>query len=512
MHLQSLISKLHPLERAVIPFLKTEQELNALVKASRLQEVEVTRALQWLENKQVLKINTEKKKVVLLDEKGLKYKQQGLPEKAFLKILTAEFQPLSHIAQKAKLNPEEMNACIGVLKRKVAIDTRKDQELMVKLGPQGLKVLKEGTVEENFLAQSFPLDADKVTDVNTLALEELQKRKGFVKIEEQKKITVELLPLGKQLLKEKIEQNVVNRLTPEMLKTGSWKQKNFRAYDVEINVPRISGGRKHPLTAVMDLIREIFIEMGFQEMKGPWVETAFWCMDSMWIPQDHPAREVQDTFYLPYKGQLPDKKIVDKVILAHESGGDTGSKGYGYKWNPEVAKQLLLRTHTTATTYRHFGLKDIKSKEAAKYFYIGRIFRNEAIDATHLAEFHQVEGFVMNDNLSLKNLMGFIKEFYAKMGIHKIKFKVTYNPYTESSLEALYYDEKRSRWIELINSGIFRPESLYPYGIKKPVVAWGLGVERLAMILYERDKLKDLVGSSCDLNWIRSYQTPVRRD
>ncbi len=238
-------------------------------------------------------------------------------------------------------------------------------------------------------------------------------------------------------------------------------------------------------------------------MEGPLVETAFWCMDSMWIPQDHPAREVQDTFYLNKEGKLP-IQLVKKVAEVHENGGKSGSKGYGYKFDESVAKQLLLRTHTTATTFRYFGEKGIK--QPAKYFYIGRIFRNEAIDSTHLPEFHQVEGFIMDEGLTLRDLMGYIKEFYNKMGIHKIKFKPTYNPYTEPSMEAYGYNEQLGKWIELINSGIFRPESLEPYGIKVPVIAWGLGVERLAMMIHEQKDVRNMLGATSDLKWLREHK------
>ncbi|MFT4310867.1 MAG: phenylalanine--tRNA ligase subunit alpha, partial [Candidatus Woesearchaeota archaeon] len=267
--------------------------------------------------------------------------------------------------------------------------------------------------------------------------------------------------------------------------------------------------RLHPFEAIIQLIRTIFIEMGFEEMQGPLIETAFWCLDSMWIPQDHPARDQQDTFYLPYSGTLPDASLVQQVKDVHEHGGKTGSKGYGYTWDETIAKQLLLRTHTTATTYRFFYEQGVGKKAFAKQFYVGRVFRNEAIDATHLPEFHQVEGFVMQDGLTIQHLMGFIKTFYAKLGIHNIRFKVTYNPYTEPSLEAMYYDEQKKSWLELINSGMFRPESLAPYGITKPVIAWGLGLERLAMILYQKDNIRDILGATGDIDWLRTY--PIQR-
>lgn len=499
-----MIAKLHPLERTVLPVLSKETELSAIVKKSKLQEIEVMRALQWLENKNVLKINIEKKKIVLLDKNGKSYQKSGLPERKLLESLTNNFIELSKIAKKTKLSTEEINACIGLLKRKLGLDIRKDKELMLKLGPQGAKLIKEGSFEEQFLKKDFPIDLDNIQDIDKLAFDELKKRKELLKIEEQRSTTIKLTSLGKKLSKVKLSGEVVNRLTPGMLKTGSWKGKSFRSYDVEINVPKVSGGRRHPYNEATNIIRNSFLEMGFQEMSGPWVETAFWGMDSMWIAQDHPMREAQDTFYLDMKGDLPDKELVKKVKSTHETGLNTGSTGHTKEWNPEAAKELILRQHSTATTFRYFHEK--KLNHNCKYFYIANNFRNEATDATHLPEFGQAEGFIMGDNLTLANLMGFVKEFYAKLGIHKIRFKPTFNPYTEPSMECHYYNEKLGKWYALINSGIFRPEALAPYGITKSVIAWGMGSSRIAALLTGKSKLREILGPEVGLDWIKKHK------
>lgn len=507
--------ELHEYEIKVLPNIKKSENINELVKNSDLEEIKVMRALQWLSNKELIKLDYEKKSLILLDKNGEDYKQNGLPEKRFLKALSngkeISYEDLEKLS---KLSNQEIGVSIGTLKKKVAINsTNKNGKLFFSITDQGKTMLEKESLEEQFLQKTFPIDESSLEPQEKFAYDTLKSRKQIIKVETKNIPLFKITAMGETEIKKGIDSNASSsRVTSSMIKTGSWKNTNFRKYDVNSKVPKIYGGRKHPFSAIIDLIRDIFIEMGFQEMKGPWVETAFWCMDSMWIPQDHPARDEQDTFYLPYEGKLPDKKLVDKVRLVHETGGKTGSKGYGYKWDPNMAKQLLLRTHTTATTYRYLHEKEIAKEEKVKYFYIGRVFRNEAIDATHLPEFHQVEGFVMDDGLTLKHLMAFIKKFYGKMGLHKIKFKLTYNPYTESSLEALYYDEKRGKWMELINSGIFRPESLEPYGIKKPIIAWGLGLERLAMTLYKLDKLKDLVGPGCDIEWLRNYSENVRLD
>ena len=289
-----------------------------------------------------------------------------------------------------------------------------------------------------------------------------------------------------------------------MLKTGEWKNLEFRGYDVEINVPKINPVRRHPYNESLNIIRQAFLEMGFSEMKGPWVETSFWGMDSMWIAQDHPMREAQDTFYLDTYGDLPNKELTNKVKAAHENGYNTGSTGHTKEWDPKEASKLILRQHSTSTTFRYFYEK--KLNHDCKYFYIADNFRNEAIDATHLPEFGQAEGFIMADNLTLANLMGFVKEFYKKLGITKIKFKPTFNPYTEPSMEAHYYNEKLGKWYALINSGIFRPEALAPFGITKSVIAWGMGSSRIAALLSGKTKLKEIFGPEVDIDWIRNHK------
>lgn len=283
------------------------------------------------------------------------------------------------------------------------------------------------------------------------------------------------------------------------------ERKTFRTYDVTSPVPEIIGGRRHPYREAVNLLRDVYLQMGFQEMSGPWVETAFWCMDSMWIPQDHPARDEQDTFFIGMDGTLPEA-FVEKVKAVHENGAETGSTGHGAPWNPALARQLILRTHSTATTFRTLASPEMNTD--GKYFYIANVFRNEAVDATHLAEFLQAEGFVVGDHLTLADLMGFIKEFYARLGIHKIRFKPTYNPYTEPSLEAHYYDEHKKKWYALINSGIFRPESLYPFGINKTVIAWGMGASRVASLLNHKQNLRELVGPQVDIHWIATHKSP----
>ncbi|MBR9682990.1 phenylalanine--tRNA ligase subunit alpha [Candidatus Woesearchaeota archaeon] len=498
---KNLVAKLHPLERKVLPVLAKEINFSQIVEKSGLQGVEVMRALQWLENKEVLKIISEKKKRVSLDANGKKYSEEGLPERRFLEALSEDFLNLSAVAKKSHLDKEELNACLGLLKRKLAIDIQKEEELMVKLGPQGKILLDKKTPEEDFLNKKFPLDFDSVTDLDKLALDNLLQRKGFVKVEEVKDVSVELTPFGKELVKADLGEDVMGKLTAGLLKTGKWKDKKFREYDVEINVPQINGGKKHFVNEAVDYIKNIWLEMGFQEMKGNYVQSAFWDLDALFVPQDHPAREMQDTFYLSGKAKLP--PLWNKVKEVHKTGGETGSKGWG-NFSREETEQLLLRTHTTVLSAR--TISELKEEDLpAKFFAVGKVFRNEALDWKHLFEFYQVEGIVIDPNANLKHLKGYLREFYNKMGFEKVRMRPAHFPYTEPSVEVDVYHPVKKEWVELGGAGIFRPEVVKPLlGFDCPVLAWGQGMGRIISEYWKITDIRDLYKN--DLKQLREMK------
>ncbi len=247
-------------------------------------------------------------------------------------------------------------------------------------------------------------------------------------------------------------------------------------FDLSTEGPNAPIGKPHPLTILATKIKQIFIELGFEEMDGSIVESTFWNFDALFQPQDHPARDLADTFYLFGKTELPDKKIVNLVKKAHEDG-------WKYKWSEEESRRRVLRTHTTALSAR--ALAALKTKEPKKYFSIGKVFRNEATDATHLTEFYQVEGIVVWEKATFRNLLGILKEFYRRLGFEKIRFRPSYFPYTEPSLEVEVYLEKRKAWLEMGGAGIFRPEVSIPLANIYPVLAWGLSLERPLMLLLD---------------------------
>ncbi len=498
MDLQVLISQLHPLERKVLPVLREKTSLPEIILSSGLQDVEVMRALQWLQNKELLKITTTKQTVVLLDKNGIAYQEKGLPEKILLKTLTDKFESVDHIAIKSNLSREEIQASIGILKPKNAIMLQQQGQLQLKLG--GAAKFVEFTADK-FLQKSFPIPLSSLSEDEKKIVEELRKRRNIIKVEEQKKVTIELTSLGKKASHEKLDVEVVNRLTPELLKSGAWKDKQFRAYDVKAEVPSIYGGKKHFVNQSIDYGKKIWLEMGFQEMIGPKTVTSFWNFDALFTAQDHPVREMQDTFFIKgVEGKLPDKKIVERVKKAHESGVG-GSKGWQYTWKESEAKKVLLRTHTTCLSSR--TLSQLKKEDLpAKFFSIGKCFRNETVDWKHGFEFNQTEGIVIDPNANFRHLLGYLKELAKKMGFPKVRFQPSYFPYTEPSVEGLIWSEEKKEWIEVFAAGIFRPEVTIPLlGEPIPVLAWGPGFDRLMMMAYHLSDLREMYAN--DLKQMR---------
>ena len=155
--------------------------------------------------------------------------------------------------------------------------------------------------------------------------------------------------------------------------------------------------------------------------------------------------------------------------------GGYGSVGYQTPWIEEEARKTVLRTHTTAITTRKLFMEHAKMQEPIKLFSNDKVFRNESLDATHLAEFHQIEGVVGGKGLTISHLMGFMELFFKKMGMEKIRFKLAYNPHTEPCLEVFAYHKGLGKWMEVGNSGMFRPEMLRPMGFDKDfkVIGWG---------------------------------------
>ncbi len=257
------------------------------------------------------------------------------------------------------------------------------------------------------------------------------------------------------------------------------------------------------MRAFMNEVRETFLSLGFEEIYGAMSQSALWNFDALFIPQQHPAREMQDTFYLSkLKANLDDYSDEIRAIKsAHELGGGTGSRGWRYEWSTDEASRVVLRTHTTAVTISYLAEK---KPDEARVFSVGRVFRNEKSNYKHNPEFYQIEGVMVGEKLNVRNLIYIMTKFYSKLGFNEIKFWPTFFPYTEPSLQTMAYLKETGRWMELGGMGVFRPEVTLPLGVRNPVLAWGLSLDRLVMIRYHVDDIRQLFGAN--IGWLRKLK------
>lgn len=346
---------------------------------------------------------------------------------------------------------------------------------------------------------------DAHSDARILAGAQLVKgRKELLSIRERSRRLVGLTAAGEALAARVLSGAVlprieVNELTPEMLLDGSWRELTFRAYDVTLAAERVSPGKSHPLARLIEEVRLAFLELGFSEASCPMAETAFWDFDALFQPQDHPAREMQDTFYCaePASLQLPASALVERVQQTHEDGGGTGSLGWRYSWSAQRAAQVVLRTHMTTSSIEAIARNP---RAPQKIFSIGRVFRRETVDFKHLPEFTQVDGIIIDEDATFASLLGTLATFYSRMGIPEVQFKPDFFPYTEPSVGVLI--KLGDKWLEMGGAGIFRPEVTRPFGCSASVLAWGLGLERLAMARFKVTAIKDLY--QADLDWLKA--------
>ena len=488
--INELIEKLSPLEIKIIPYLK--EPVEKIAKKTGLDSVSVLRALRFLENKNIIKLKTISKTIVELGVNGVYYKKNSLPERKVLAILEQNNHlPLEEAKKLSKLSENEFKVSLGVLKNKALITLFGGK---ISLNATREELSKKSLEEQ--LLDLLPIEKNKLSPELNYALDNLRKRKNIVEIKDKSIIEIELTPTGKEIAGKEIKSDFLEEVTPEIIRDWT-RGKKFRSYDILPPVPQINGGKKHFVNQAINYGKKIWLELGFKEMTGPKIVSSFWNFDALFTAQDHPVREIHDTFFIKdVEGNLPaNKELIKRVKEAHESGVGK-SRGWHYSWNENAAKKVLIRTHTTALSA--ITLSKLKKEDLpAKYFAIGKCFRNETVDWKHGFEFNQTEGIVIDPNANLMHLIGYLKEFARKMGFDKIKIQPSYFPYTEPSLEGLVWNEERKEWVEVLAAGIFRPEVTIPLlGTAIPVLAWGPGFDRLMMAAYQIADMRELYSNN----------------
>jgi len=493
----------------------TPQDLRGRAKFGEI--VEIMNAASWLQAKGLLTMRERVRRTYGIARK--QWATKNLPERTLLKALVKlrHAATAAELRAKADMDDQEFSIALGWMRRKEwATVSKEGGETIVALADAGREALSTKGRDEVLLAEIAKREmSEEEIDPKLLAM--LKSRQVLLKETESVRRELKLTAKGQEAAQRlaesiaaqrkvdvddvlKVIDDVfveVSQVTPELLQSGKWREATYRKYDVRAFAPTPHGGKRHPLAQHIERVRKIMISMGFTEIEGDYVQSAFWSFDALFQPQDHPARDMLDTFYADLDPRpLPDESVVRRVAEMHETGGGI-SEGWKYRWNPEEARRAILRPHTTAVTIKY--LAD-HPKPPVKAFIVGRNFRRDATTWKSLPEFQQVEGVVMEEGASLAMLIGVIQEFYRRMGAEDVRVRPGYFPYTEPSLEPEI--RFNGRWMEMGGAGIFRPEVTRPLGIEAPVLAWGLGLERLVMAIEGITDIRQLYLS--DLDWLRT--------
>lgn len=468
-----------------------------------LDEAAVMRAALTLSQKGYVSIESRPVQIVSLTPEGRTYAEKGLPERRIAKVVidNGGRMEASDAAKTAQVPKEMLPIIYGWLKRKdwATLETTNHKTVIVadKLAPRSHD---EDLLED--LSRRPDIDASSLNPDDLTELQVLVQRK-LASIRQRTEKVILITPEGLKIAQQGITiLPEVSKLTPEMLATGIWRQTRLRKYDVRAEVATSWPGKKQPYRRFLDELKWKLIALGFKEMTGPIVETMFFNCDALYMPQDHPAREVHDIYLIEspeYGDPAPFARYLKNIKATHETGWKTGSTGWRCQYSETEASRLILRSHGTAQSARTLVSKELEIP--GKYFSIARCFRPDKVDKTHLTEFNQVEGIVVGEDLTLRDLLGVLERFAVDIaGADKVRFNPDYFPFTEPSVELQAYKEGVG-WFEFGGSGIFRPELTMPLGIKVPVIAWGLGVERLFMMKAAIDDMRSLF--SQDLDWMR---------
>jgi len=518
--IRTVVERLNPQARRLLTKMKTgdaylPSQLQALLLGQGTKARAVG-AVGWLIANGLAEETGEEnsKRYVSLADKGEDFQEKGVPEGRIVKLLREKDKlTIQELGEKLALPKEELNPILGTMKKERVISfesggrvalgeevaIRKAAERYSKVNDLLARVKSEARVDLN----DMPEEEEEI-------VEEMSRKRGkgkaIFRIVREVEMRYSLTLRGKEaqaMCGDISESEEMGSLSPEILEKGLWRNRTFRKYDIGTRPPKWTYGKKHPYGLFLDFVRRKLVAMGFEEMRGRMVETEFWNNDALFMPQDHPAREIHDVYFVKepkYSQELPED-LVEKVAKTHETGWKTGSTGWGYKFDRKRTSRFVLRSQGTANSVRMLAAHP---KIPGKYFAIARCFRYDQVDATHASDFNQIEGIVLSPEMNFRHLLGLLKLFALEIaGSSEVRFVPSYFPFTEPSVE-IQFKHKELGWMELGGAGIFRKEVTIPLGIEVPVIAWGLGLDRMAMVALSLDDIRDLFTS--DLGKVREMK------
>lgn len=472
-------------EKKVLSYLVSVGEAvstSEISSAINVPESTIYAVIELLKSKGLVREETSLETVYMLTDEGEKVLKLGFPEEVLVPIAL----------QTREIPIKELENRIGTKQLSIALATAKRRGLVdIKGGKAYFDTSKISEIQlDKDILEKLSKGDKKLSPSEIERLETLQKR-GLIekKINKILKLKAEV-PIAREVLKR--EQETVSKLRTELIVSGKWKEIILKEYNVEAQPPAVYPGLKHFYLEFIRKIKRILIGMGFTEVNGPFIEQEFWNFDVLFQAQDHPSREVHDTFWIDFevKDLNAPEEVVKRAKAVHENGGETGSTGWRYSWSEDIARRLILRTHMTAVSARMLSKRPVPP---FRYFTIGKVFRPDVIDSRHLPEFIQLDAIISQKDMSFSMLLGTIKLFFEKMGLSEVLFKPAYFPFTEPSVEG-YVKIPGQGYVEVFGAGMFRPEVLEIAGIKDPVGAWGIGLDRLAMSLLNVEDIRELYG------------------
>lgn len=495
--------KLPPAHVAVLEALEDEksQPIDAVAESTALSRDTAAGAVFALEEEGYVHVDTHESERLSLTEEGEDYVEAGLPElrlhDAAVQIAGADNPvDIGTLVDHAELSGNEVEIALANL-------ARKDYGRI----ENGEVIVDQLAIEDEESKALDQLSANEALGMIDEGVLERLERRNLIDRQDRTRRTVSLTAAGRDLIEEGIEpRESIGELTSRDITSGDWRDATFAEYNVSADAPVVHSGSEHVLRRTAERVKDVLIGMGFREMQGPHIDADFWINDCLFMPQDHPARTHWDRFELgePTRIEHLPEDLIERVERAHREGVGVDGDGYHSPWDEETSRELALRGHTTSLSARHLaGIARGELEPPQRFYSVEKAYRNDTIDATHLLEFFQIEGWVMAESLSVRDLMGTFTEFYEHFGITDLEFKPHYNPYTEPSFELFGTHPRTGELIEIGNSGIFRPEMLEPLGVDCDVMAWGLALERLMMLVTGAEDIRDVHGTLVDLAFLR---------